>query len=42
LRISVFQKAVNLINVTGHHACSRTPTKISTDTLLPVAKASLA
>jgi len=34
-----FEKATNLFNVAGHHACSTTPTKISIDILLPAAKA---
>ena len=28
-----FEKATNLFNATGHHACSPTPTKISIDIL---------
>ena len=34
----VFEKATNLFNATGHHACSPTPTKISIDILLLPAK----
>jgi len=34
-----FEKAKNLFNVTGHHACTATPSKISIDILLPAAKA---
>ena len=33
-----FEKAPNLFNATGHHACSPIPTKISIDILLPAAK----
>ena len=33
-----FEKAANLFSVTGHHACSTTPTKISTVILLPAPK----
>jgi len=33
-----FEKAANLFNATGHHACTPTPTKISIDILLPAAK----
>ena len=33
-----FEKATNLFNVTGYHACSLTPTTISIDILLPAAK----
>jgi len=33
-----FEKATNLFIVTGHHEFSSTPTKISIDILLPVAK----
>jgi len=33
-----FEKATNLFNATGHHACSPTPTKISIDILLPAPK----
>jgi len=33
-----FEKATNLFNATGHYACSPTPTKISTDILLPASK----
>jgi len=33
-----FEKATNRFNATGHYACSPTPTKISTDILLPAAK----
>jgi len=35
---SFLEKATNLFNATGHHACSPTPTKISIDILLPAAK----
>ena len=36
LHISVFLKKLqNLFNAAGHHACNPTPTKISTDILLP-------
>ena len=31
----LFVKITNLFNATAHHACSPTPTKISTDILLP-------
>jgi len=31
-------KATNLFNAIGHHACSPTPTKISIDIHLPAAK----
>jgi len=33
-----FEKATNLFNAAGHHACSSTPTKIYTDILLPAPK----
>jgi len=33
-----FEKATNDFNVTEHHACNLTPTKISIDILLPAAK----
>jgi len=33
-----FEKATNLFNATGHHACSPTTAKISIDILLPTAK----
>jgi len=33
-----FEKAPNLFNAAGHHACTPTPTKISIDILLPGAK----
>jgi len=33
-----FEKATKLFNATGHHACSLTRTKTSTDILLPAAK----
>jgi len=35
----VFEKAPNIFNATGHHVCTATPAKISTDILLPAAKA---
>jgi len=33
-----FEKAPNLFNATGHHACTPIPTEISIDILLPAAK----
>ena len=33
-----FEKAPNLFNATGHHACTPIPTEISIDILLPTAK----
>ena len=33
-----FEKAPNIFNATGHHACTHTPTEISIDILLSAAK----
>jgi len=34
----LFEKATNIFNATGHHACSLIPTEISIDIFLPAAK----
>jgi len=36
--IRFFEKATNLFNATGNHACTPIPIKISIDILLPAAK----